>query len=271
MNQLIQEFQPVQTLLLLCLQKCSATSLKPCILEPKVNTKAALWHYRLGHPSEFVLDLVLKDLHVPNANKLDFYTACQDCKYCQQPFPSSMNKTSSPLQLVHSDLWGPAPLLSNEGFRYYIHFVDDFTRFTWIYPLHTKSEAKTAFLHFQSFVERQFDKKIKCLQTDWGGEYQRLLPYLNQVGIAFSHPCPHTHQQNGKAEKKTDSYVGLTFLAQARMPLQYRWDSFSTVVYLINRLPTPVLNHLSPFEVLFKQKPNYHFLKSFSCACYLLL
>ena len=200
-------FQPVQTLLLLCLQKCSATSLKPCILEPKVNTKAALWHYRLGHPSEFVLDLVLKDLHVPNANKLDFYTACQYCKYCQQPFSSSMNKTSSPLQLVHSDLWGPAPLLSYEGFRYYIHFVDDFTRFTWIYPLHTKSEAKTAFLHFQSFVERQFDKKIKSLQTDWGGDYQSLLPYLNQVGIAFSHPCPHTHQQNGKAEKKTDTQL----------------------------------------------------------------
>lgn len=79
-----------------------------------------------------------------------------------------MNKTSSALQLVDADLWGLTPILSNEGFRYYIHFVDDFTMFTWIYPLHTKSKANAAFLNFQSFVERQFDKKIAYKLISWG-------------------------------------------------------------------------------------------------------
>ena len=94
--------------------KCFATNLKPCILEPKDNTKVALWHHKLVHQSKYVLDLVLKNLYVLNTNKLDFYSTYQYGKACQQPFPSSMNKTSSPLQLAHSNLWGPILLLSNE-------------------------------------------------------------------------------------------------------------------------------------------------------------
>ena len=91
------------------------------------------------------------------------------------------------------------------------------------------------------------------------------------VGITFRHPCRHTHQQNGKAKRKHRHIVevALTLLAQAHMPLQYWWDSFSTVVYLINQLPTLVLNHLSPLEVLFKQKTNYHFLIQIFWLCLL--
>lgn len=98
--------------------------------DTKVNNKIVPWHHKLGHPSRFVLDHVLKYLHVPHADKLYFCIACQYGKVCQQRFPSSMNKTSSALQLVDADLWGLTPILSNEGFRYYIHFVDDFTMFT---------------------------------------------------------------------------------------------------------------------------------------------
>ena len=56
--------------------------------------------------------------------------------------------------------------MSIEGYKYYIHFVDDYTRFTWIFPLKTKSEAYSKVVHFQTFVERQFAHKIKCLQTN---------------------------------------------------------------------------------------------------------
>ena len=52
------------------------------------------------------------------------------------------------------------------------------------------------------------------------------------------------------------------------MPLKFWWDAFVSAVYILNRLPTQVLQHKSPFELLFHQHPDYHFLKTFGCACY---
>lgn len=65
-----------------------------------------------------------------------------------------------------------------------------------------------------------------------------------------------------------DTEMGLTLLAQAGMRLHYWWDAFSAAVHLINRLPTPTLQNLSPLEALFKQKPDYQMPKTFACACY---
>ena len=171
---------------------------------------------------------------------------------------------------MHADVWGPSPVLSVEGYRYYICFVDDFTRFSWIFPMKVKSEAKEIFVKFQTFAERQFSSKIKRLQTDWGGEFRSLLPLLNKLGIHFQHPCPYVHEQNGRIERKHRHIVetGLTLLAQATMPLKFWWTAFHSVVYLINMLPTPVLQMKSPFEVVYHRKPDYMQLKVFGSACY---
>ena len=62
--------------------------------------------------------------------------------------------------------------------------------------------------------------------------------------------------------------TGLTFLAQAKMPLSFWWESFHTTSFLINRLPTHVLNNISPFTKVHGRQPDYQFLKLFGCACY---
>ena len=77
-----------------------------------------------------------------------------------------MNKTIFPLQLVNSDIWGPAPILSVEGYKYYIHFIANFCKFSWIYSLRAKSEAKGIIFQWKNLGERQFNRKLKCLQTD---------------------------------------------------------------------------------------------------------
>ena len=61
---------------------------------------------------------------------------------------------------------------------------------------------------------------------------------------------------------------GLTLLAQAFIDLKFWWEAFDYATYLLNRLPTPVLKHLSPFESLYGHKPDYAFLKVFGCACF---
>ena len=201
---------------------------------------------------------------------LDFCNSCPLGKAHRLFSGISKSRAKTPLELVYSDVWGHAPLLSNEEYRYYIHFLDDFSRFTWIYPLHTKSEVKAAFVQFHAMAERMFAKKLVCLQTDWGGEYRSLAPLLKQLGIQFRHSCPHVHHQNGRAERKHRHIVeiGLTLLAQASMPMSFWWHAFSTAVFLINRLPTQVLSHKTPYELVYGHVPNFHFLKVFGCACF---
>ena len=108
-------------------------------------------------------------------------------------------------------------------------------------------------------VERQFTTQIKCLQSDWGGEYRKLQPLLHKLGIQFRHPCPHKQQQQGKSERKHHTIVetGLILLVEASMDLKFWWEAFVSTTYLVNRLPTPVIDQLSPFESPYHQKPDY--------------
>ena len=238
------------------------------------NTQSllSLWHSRLGHLNKLVLHKVLSQMsiNVPSHTPITFCKSCQYGKLHQVSFPSQPLHTTTPFQVVHIDVWDPAPLLSIEGYRYYVAFVDDFTRYTWIYPLRLKSEVVSVFEYFNTMVERQFTTQIKCLQLDWGGEYRKLQPLLHKFGIQFKNPCPHTHQQQGKFERKHCSIVetSLTLLAKASMDLKFWWEAFVSTTYLVNRLPTPVLNQSSPFEFLYHQKPDYKFLKVFGYACF---
>ena len=69
---------------------------------------------------------------------------------------------------MHSDLWGPAPVTSSHGHRFYIHFIDAFSKFSWLYPLVHKSDTYKAFLKFKPMVENLFGLKIKNLQAGGG-------------------------------------------------------------------------------------------------------
>ncbi|KAH9779268.1 retrovirus-related pol polyprotein from transposon RE1 [Citrus sinensis] len=185
-------------------------------------------------------------------------------------FPITETKTKNPLELLHTDLWGPSPTPSIQGYKYYVSFVDDFTRFTWIFPLKTKADTFQVFKIFKAQVEKQLDKPIKCLQSDWGGEYRSFVHFLHETGIQFRHSCPYTHNQNGLVERKHRhiTELGLTLLAQAKLPIKFWWDSFHTATHIINRLPTPVLSMKTPYECLFHLLPDYPFLKTFGCACF---
>lgn len=233
------------------------------------NSVENVWHRRLGHPCTKVLNHVFHQLDL-SINKIDFCASRQYGKsYC---LPTSLSDfhANMPLDVVCFDVWGPAPILSLEGYRHYVSFVDDHSRYTWTYPLRATSEVFTAFMHFKAHVERLFNRKRKCLQSDWGVEFRSLLPVLQKLGISFRHPCPHTHIQNGRVERRHRHVVekGLTLLAQASMPLSFSWEAISTAVFLINRLPTPVTKNKSPFQLVYNTQPIFKFLRVFGVACY---
>lgn len=83
-------------------------------------------------------------------------------------------------------------------------FIDDFSRFTWIYPRQYKSEVFSKFLVFKAYVENLFNTTLKVFRTDGGGEYNSKVfsYYLTQHGIVHQSCCPYTPSQNGVAERK---------------------------------------------------------------------
>jgi len=257
---------------LYALTKSSVTSVPQAYWSPCTSASADLWHRRLGHPTTRIFQLLIsKNKIICNNKRLNFQ--CQSCplgKSSRLSLGPTGHKTSAPLELIFSDVWGPAPLFSSDGYRYFVIFVDAYTKYVWYYPLVAKSDVYSVFHQFQTLVERQFSLKIKSVQTDWGGEYRKLSIFFQTVGIHHRLICPHTHEQNGTVERRHRHIVetGLTLLGQCKAPFRFWNYAFETSVYLINRMPTPVLAHCSPFDCLFHRSPDYHFLRTFGCLCF---
>jgi hypothetical protein len=142
-----------------------------------IKTSSLGWHFRLGHSSFPVVSQLIKHCCLPlslnNFNKDHVCDSCQLGKHKRQPFSSSNRTSTQPLQLIHTDVWN-SPVQSVSGCRYYVIFIDDFSRFTWFYPLYNKSEVFDQFVKFKLLVENQFSTTIKQLQSDGGGEYNSL-------------------------------------------------------------------------------------------------
>lgn len=165
---------------------------------------------------------------------------------------------------------GPAPFASKQGFKYYVNFLDDFSRFSWIYPLRTKGEALPIFKEFKKLVEKQFLLPIKNFHSYSEGEFIAFTPFLKEQGISQLFTYPHTLEQNDRVEQKHRQVVesGLTLLAQANMPLTFWWEAFQAAVHNINRLPSSPLHNKTPFEILYKTKPDYTSLHPFGCSTF---
>lgn len=126
-------------------------------------------------------------------NKNQFFCdACQYGKFHSLPFPTSEYHAQMPLDIIHSYLWGLAPIQSCDGFRYYIHFLDDSSRHTWIYPLKNKCDATKMFVKFKSWLRtaKRCNKRIKIVQPDCRGEYRSFTKVYQNCGIQFQHSCP---------------------------------------------------------------------------------
>jgi transposase InsO family protein len=131
--------------------------------------------------------------------------------------------------------------VSLSGCEYYLTFIDDHTRKTWIYFLKAKSEVFKRFQAFKALVENQTGKRIKVLWSDNGGEYAstEFVDFCTQAGIRRKMIVPYNPQQNEVVERKNMAITGATrsMLHDQTLPL-YLWVEASVAaVYLQNRSP----------------------------------
>jgi len=246
-----------------------------CVVTPhafsSLKTAPINWHLRLGHPAVSVLKTILSkhNLNSSSVSKDFVCNACHCNKSHKLPFSVSTLTSHKPLEIIFSDVW-TSPILSVDGFKYYVIFVDHFTKYVWFYPLQKKSDVKTTFIRFKAVVENYFKTKIVTLYSDNGGEYIALKEFLVMHEISHLTSPPHTPEHNGFAERRHRHIVetGLSLLTHASLPRIFWSYAFATAVYLINRMPTTKLQNLSPYAVIFQHSPNYEKLRSFGCLCY---
>jgi transposase InsO family protein len=146
----------------------------------------------------------------------EHYEICKGCvlgKYVREPFPKSDSRSKGILDLIHTDICDPMSSLSIGGnFRYYITFIDDFPRKTWIYFLtgKTSEEVVKKFLEFKALVETRTGKRIKSPKSDNGGEYTSyaLNGFCAETRIKRELTVPYTPQQNEVSKRKNRVIVG---------------------------------------------------------------
>lgn len=232
---------------------------------------STVWHNRLGHPSSSVLRRLGSLFGSSFHNSSFFCKGCALGKSTQLPFESNKNHYSFPFSLIHSDVW-MSTVSSASGFRYYVLFTDDYSRYSWIYPMRRKSEVLTHFQTFLTMIKNIFNASVKYFQSDGGTEYVNhdFSHLCRTLGIQHRISCPHTPQQNGLAERKHRHIADMTrtLLATSHAPLNLWVEAALTSVFLINLLPTPLLQWSSPFYVLHNRLPDYSSLRTFGCACY---
>ncbi|KAL3648881.1 hypothetical protein CASFOL_005284 [Castilleja foliolosa] len=234
-----------------------------------------LWHRRLGHASFDTIKLLNKLGFLSVSSILPNPTPCSSCHLAKSKrlsFVSNTRRASHVLDIIHCDLWGPSPITSWDGYRYYAVFIDDFSKYSWLYPLRLKSDFFDAFVKFKLLVENQLSCSIKRFQSDGGTEFTstRFQDLLRHNGILHTMSCPYTPAQNGRAERKHRhiTETGLSMLFHASVPLKFWVEAFCTAVYTINRLPSSVLDSKSPYEVLFLSAPSYENFHPFGCRVF---
>ena len=264
--------------------RCGSLYLMNCRSCEQVNavcSKEDVWHRRYGHLSfgslkQLAVDGMVDGFDFDASGKTSFCESCVEGKHHRSPFPTGgCMRVKEPLELVHTDVCGKMNSTSLGGAQYFMTFIDDKTRYVWVYFLRRKSEVFSRFLEWKVIVERQFGRKLKVLRSDNGGEYvsRRFIEYLKSEGVTNELTVPKTPQQNGVAERQNRTLVEMmrAMLAESDLP-QYIWaEALSTAVYLRNRSPTRAVKDKTPFEALFGRKPNVEHIGVFGCVGYSLV
>ncbi|KAA8542248.1 hypothetical protein F0562_023616 [Nyssa sinensis] len=161
-----------------------------------VHTPREVWHKRLGHPNFVILSRMLNSSLLGNKEYVSKHLSfdCSVCKLGKSKtllFPSHGSRAATCFDIVHSDVWGISPIISHARYKYFVTFIDDFSRYTWVYFLWAKSEVLSVFQNFVAYIENQFSTCIKMLRFDSGGEYmsREFYDFLHHKGIVSQRSC----------------------------------------------------------------------------------
>ena len=216
------------------------------IAKQQPETDHYLWHCRFGHLGMNNVNKLIEENMVngmdgvSNKNDNQFCEACTKGKQHRCPYPKSADyRASEPFELVHSDVCGPMPVPSFGGSRYFVTFIDNYSRHTFVYFMKNKSEVLEKFKEFNNYAVNATGKPIKILRSDNGGEYssKEFESFLKKNGIVHQLSVPYNPAQNGVAERMNRTIMESTrsMLSHAQMPNEFWAEAVITCETAVQR------------------------------------
>ncbi|GJZ79755.1 retrotransposon protein, putative, ty1-copia subclass [Tanacetum coccineum] len=214
------------------------------------NTKKAkhnldstyLWHCRLAHISKKRIEKLQQEglLKSIYDESFDQCVSCLSGK--RKSFPHRPERATDLLGIIHTDVCGPLRHVSRQGASYFITFMDDYSRYGYVYLLNHKHEVFKTFKVFKNEVENQLGKTIKALRSDRGGKYisQEFKEYLKACGIVQQLTPPYTPQHNGVSERRNRTLLDMvrSMMNLTTLPLSF-WDyALESATRILNMVPT---------------------------------
>ena len=146
-----------------------------------------------------------------DVNALPFYEPCLEGKMTMSPFKAKGHRAKEILDLVHTGLCGPISTSARGGYEYFITFIDDYSRYRYIYLMRHKSEAFDKFKEYKAEVENHRSKSTKSLRSDRGGEYlfSEFRQYLEDHGITSQMSAPGQPQPNEVAKRRNQTLLDM--------------------------------------------------------------
>lgn len=239
------------------------------------------WHEILGHRDIEVIKTLatsglVKGVEIAQCDeecrRQENCAVCLEGKMSRKKFPKrSENRADETLGLIHSDVCGPMQTETPSRKRYVLTFIDDFSRFTTVYLLREKSEVFGKFQDFAAMGRNMFGRNIKCIRSDRGGEFMdgEFNEYLAKRGIKSQRTAPSCPEQNGKAERKNRTLIGMArcMLLDAGLPNKFWGEAVMMANFVQNRLPAKYILK-TPHELWYGTVPNLKNFRKFGAKCF---
>nr|KYP31709.1 Retrovirus-related Pol polyprotein from transposon TNT 1-94 [Cajanus cajan] len=229
-----------------------------------------IWHGRLGHVNlNSIKRMMTLDLIPKSFNELK--QKCEVCVQAKQPrksFQNSVQKETCVLELIHSDICDSNGVITRGGKKYFITFIDDFSKYCYVYLIIHKSELFEKFKVYKAEVENQLERSIKILRSDRGGEYSsnEMGEFFETHGIIHEVTPPYAPQSNGIAERKNRTLLDMinAMLISSGLPDNLWGEALFTACHILNRIPYKNSDK-TPYELWKNRKPNLKYLKVWWC------
>ena len=191
--------------------------------------------------------------------------ACVEAKQPRKSHKAAAARELAPLNLIYSDVCEMNGELTKCGKKYFLSFIDDCTKFCYVYSLKMKDEVLYYFKIYKAEVENQLERKIKHLRSDHGGEYfsNEFSEFCVVHGIIHERTPPYSPQSNGIAERKNHTLTDLVNAMLETAGLSKKWwgEAILAAYHILNRVPTKKKESTS-FEEWEKKRLNLSYLRT---------
>ena len=261
------------------LKASAASVLQTATYSMKDENNIDIWHARMGHPNDMSLTQLLRNhnINISNPKMVKFCDGCLQGKMARGIVPKVARfPATRPLETIHSDICEPFPESLHHRIKFFITFLDEYSRHIMVFGLKQKSDAQATIERYIRISNTKFchiGHRVQAFQSDNGSEYisKRVQELFGSLGIVHRTSIAYQPEQNGMAERINRTIIESAHCMRisANLPKDFWWLAVTTAVHVINRRPHSRLSQsLTPHFLWTGQKESLQELRVFGCDAF---